>query len=241
LSEGSIYINNINNYSGAKPTRAAIWGNENSPVHWRLASSTMRYNSNQNWQANEDENLVNVANAFADIYFAKFVTNATAAVISAISLNAGGFAYSTFVAFEWKAGSDYLRGQSESDWATLIGADQAYLPNSATVTTTQFTCSYQHYYNECSQLGVTNPAAAELCRNACWAPITYTYRYALQGGSDGLVAAPSQRGDYTEWSLGAGDLYEATGVNHAEMRGHTNMSTQFRRIFDRGDELRAGR
>ncbi len=71
---------------------------------------------------------------------------------------------------------------------------------------------------------------------ACWAPITYTYRYALQGGSDGLVAAPSQRGDYTSWSLGSGDLYQAIGVNHNEMRGHPQMSAQFRNVFNRVDD-----
>ena len=69
----------------------------------------------------------------------------------------------------------------------------------------------------------------------------YTYRYALQGGSDGLVAAPSQRGEWTQWQVGAGDLYEATGVNHNEMRGHPQMSAQFRRVFDRSDELKASR
>ena len=76
---------------------------------------------------------------------------------------------------------------------------------------------------------------------ACWAPITYTYRYALQGGSDGLVTAPSQRGDYTIWSLNESDLYEATGVNHIEMRGHTNATTQFRRIFDKSGDLHLDR
>ncbi len=238
LAEGSPHMNSINNDPNTKPTRAYIWGNENSPVHWRLISSYMR-GSDKPWLPNEDLACVNIVNSFSDAYFAFFVLNAGNAVANAIYLNLGATAYFTWVAFEWKAGSDYLRGQSESDWAYMIGADQAYLTNS--ITTTQFNCSYYHYYNECSQLGVTNPAAAQLCRDACWAPITYTYRYALQGGSDGLVAAPSQRGDYTTWSLGSGDLYEATGVNHIEMRGHTNMTTQFDRIFGRVDQLRVDR
>jgi hypothetical protein len=82
-----------------------------------------------------------------------------------------------------------------------------------------------------------NLQVAEYCRAACWQPINYTYRYAVQGGSDGLVAAASQRGEYTQCALSPNDLYEATGVNHLEMRGHKNMAIQFRRIFDKPGPL----
>jgi hypothetical protein len=67
------------------------------------------------------------------------------------------------------------------------------------------------------------------------AKLTY---FALQGGSNGLVAAPSQRAEWTQWQVGGGDLYEATSVNHIEMRGHPNMTAQFRNIFGRTDDLR---
>ncbi|TAF93565.1 MAG: hypothetical protein EAZ32_18205 [Cytophagia bacterium] len=236
LAENSNYMNAINGDGSEKPVRAYIWGNENSPVHWRVLSSTSRYNSNQNWQPDDDTQWVDVANTFADVYFASFVVNSAAAVASAVSLNLGGLAYFTWVAFEWKAGSDYIRGQSESDWAWLIGADQNYVNN--TFTYTEFVCTYQHYYNECYQIGLNNPQAGQVCRDACWQPVSYTYRYAVQAGSDGMVSGPSQRAEWTQWQVTNNDLYEAVGVNHMEMRGHVNMNARFRDVFDRPDQLR---
>lgn len=230
LAENSGYMQSINTFSSPTP-RVYIWGNENSPVHWRLLSSTRRYNQNDAWVNGEDQGWPTTISTISDVYLAGFITNAALAVINAIALNAGMAIYYGWVAFEWKAGWDYLRKNSESDWASLIGAESNYVYNVSTYITN--TCSNEYYYGTCGQF--QDPIVRQACQNSCFQTVSYSYGFAVQAGSDGQVSGASQRADATQWEVSAADQYEAVGVNHIEMRGHTNMTTQFRRIFDRAD------
>lgn len=90
----------------------------------------------------------------------------------------------------------------------------------------------EFYYGTCHS--APDPQA---CYNSCWQQVTVNYSYAVQSGSDGVVAGYSQRGDWTIWSVGGGEHYEAVGVNHLEMRGHDNMTARFRDVFNRQDPV----
>ncbi len=230
LAENSGYMQGINTFSSPTP-RVYIWGNENSPVHWRLLASTRRYGNNQNWEDGEDQQLPNTISTVSDVYLAFFITNSVAAVAFAIALDPLHAAYHGWAAFEWKAGWDYLRKNSESDWASLIGAESGYVYNVSTYVTN--VCSNEYYYGTCGQY--QDPIVRQACQNSCFQTVSYTYSFASQSGSDGQVSGASQRADATQWQVPDADRYEATGVNHIEMRGHTNMTTQFRNVFNRTD------
>jgi pimeloyl-ACP methyl ester carboxylesterase len=230
LAENSGYMQGINTVTSPTP-RVYIWGNENSPVHWRLLSSTKKYNHNEAWGNGEDQGMPTTISNVSDIYLASFITNSALAITYALALAPGPAIYFGWMAFEWKAGWDYLRKNSESDWASLIGAENGYVYNVSTYVTN--TCSNEYYYGTCGQF--QDPTIRQACQNNCFQTVSYNYGFAVQAGSDGQVSGASQRADATQWQVPAGDQYEAVGVNHIEMRGHTNMTTQFRRVFDRTD------
>jgi hypothetical protein len=229
LAEGSGYIEGIRTFSSPTP-RVYIWGNENSPVHWRLLSSTLRYNNNQPWQDGEDQEWANIASSFAAVYESRAITNAASSVVAAIALNPAAV-YFAWLSLEWKAGRDYIRTTSESDWANVIGAESGYVYNSSTYVTN--VCTNEYYYGTCGQY--QDPQVRQACQNSCFQTVSYSYTFAVQSGSDGLVAGYSQRSDASQWQVAEGDRYQADEVNHIEMRGHVNMSVQLRRVFDRND------
>lgn len=229
LAEGSEYMNDIRTFSSPTP-RVYIWGNENSPIHWRLLSSTLRQNNNQGWQNGEDQEWADIARNFADVYEANAIANAAASVAAAIALNPSAV-YFAWVSLEWKAGRDYIRTTSESDWANLIGAESGYVYNSSTYVTN--VCTNEYYYGTCGQY--QDPLVRQACQNNCFQTVSYTYTFAVQSRSDGQVAGYSQRADASQWQVPAQNQYEAVGVNHIEMRGHSNMTGRLRDVFDRND------
>jgi len=232
LAENSGYMNDIRTFSSSTP-RVYIWGNENSPIHWRLLSSTLRHNNNQGWQNGEDQEWADIARNFADVYEANAITNAAASVAAAIALNPSAV-YFAWVSLEWKAGRDYIRTTSESDWANVIGAESGYVYNTSTYVTN--VCTNEYYYGTCGQY--QDPQVRQACQNNCFQTVSYTYTFAVQSGSDGLVAGYSQRSDATQWQVPSQDQYEAVSVNHIEMRGHDNMTARLRDVFNRNDVFR---
>lgn len=76
------------------------------------------------------------------------------------------------------------------------------------------------------------------CIDQCGVYGNVPYYVSVQAGSDGLVPIYSQQGTGTNWLVGSDRLLEAINVNHMEMRGHTNMTAQFNKAFNRTDFFR---
>ena len=233
LSEGSAYLNDIN---AAAPTvpRVMIWGDENSPIHFRSLSSDERRADNLPWVEDDDMRYVNIFNTMADVYNAVALANLGGAVLSAVFLGWGATAYLAFVAHEWWAGARYIRNDSESQYAEIIGANRGTLTRTITYTTNVCNPSVDATTHCAQQVfgPITGPVPPDQV------PILYQQfqdcvEIPIQRGSDGTVPAYSALAQETNWQTGPSDWYRVEGCNHMEMRGHPNMTTQLNLVFNR--------
>ena len=114
LKEGSTTINQINAYSTSIP-RISIWAEENSPVHWRMISSTLY---------NNDTKFVNMVNSARGVYNGFYITNTSLAVVSGVfgfwnPASWGATALFSYRASQWKKGRNWI-DDSENIWSSLI-------------------------------------------------------------------------------------------------------------------------
>src|SRR5690606_13919257 len=118
---------------------------------------------------------------------------------------------------------------SESYWAGLIGAHgTSYY--AGTIETYENQCDLPQY-EECFGEG---PITVE-CDDCTLIPVTYSIWLPTQTGSDGLVAVYSQLAEGTPWAVSTDRTYQAVNVNHMEMRGHTQMTGELNKCFNRTD------
>ncbi len=205
LQEGQGYMGQANRYRAATP-KISIWGNEESPVHYRLASSAVTNGQN-------DTKIVNVTAAAAAVYLSFQRKNEAAGVIGvaggALLLNPKAVAvgaYALWTASQWKRGKDYLNN-SERTWKNLIRATR-------TETTT-----FQVYEYIC-QPDVYIPWDEDYyaADADCWEWRTRTISTYIMEPSDGLLHRSTQEGARAaNWNP---TPVEARGVNHLEMGTH---------------------
>lgn len=229
LAVGSNVINGMSGGTSGIP-QISIWGNERSPVHWRLLSSLDTDNAN-------DTRWVNRAEDFRSVYNGFFIAHTSAAVASGI----GGFfvpglwavaAKQAFSAVQWKRGVRWF-DNSESHWNQLIdcGNDRTqtivlsvqtiYLPDQQCSCTEEIPAEagcWEHWEMICAE----NP-------DACWTTIEVTETVFVNGASDGFICEDSQIGPV------AIDVYEARDANHSEEVVHIEVQRQLRACFDRDD------
>ena len=108
LRVGSATIDSINNYATNIP-RISIWAEENSPVHWRLISSTI---------SNNDTEWISIANDARSVYNSHYANNFALAIAHAF-IDPVGAALFSYRATEWKKGRDWI-DDSETIWSSLI-------------------------------------------------------------------------------------------------------------------------
>lgn len=233
LREGSTYISNINSFSGTLKQRLYIVGNESSPIHWRLASSMERAIATEPWITDEDMRFVNIANTYRTHYHNQNNINATLSIIDYATLNFGGGALHHWRSKQWQRGRDWF-DMSESYWANLIGAQSTSVVG-GTVESYELICTTLPP-PECVALGLDDPEnPGRSCQSCTLQLMNVPYYVPVQTGSDGLVAAYSQKAEGTPWTVTSDRIYEAMNVNHMEMRGHTNMTNQLELCFARAD------
>ena len=102
LAENSGYMNQARNYNVTIP-RISIYGNENSPVHYRIASSFI---------GTPDNFFPEIVRRARGVYNAFYIKN-VATFFTVINI---------WKASGWKAGRDYLDNGSEKGWNNLTGA-----------------------------------------------------------------------------------------------------------------------
>lgn len=230
LKENSAYMTDINTFSGPYRDRLLIYGNESSPIHWRLASSTLKSSDGVLWTSGDDEYFVNLASSFRSVYHTQNTMNIGAAIFAYSTLNLGVGAAHTYMASQWRKGRDWL-DMSESYWAGLIGAHGTTY-YAGTIDTHEDQCDMPQF-EECFGNG-EDPVTVD-CEDCTVVPVILPVWIPTQTGSDGLVAVYSQLAEGTPWSVSSDRAYQAVNVNHMEMRGHTNMAAELNKCFNRGD------
>ncbi len=211
LAENSAYMNRARNYNMTIP-RISIFGNENSPVHYRLAST---------FSGKPDGYFPEVIGKARAVYNAFYVKN-VATFFNLINIaKASG----------WKAGRDYLDHGSEKGWNTLTGATRTESRTSCYsvwICNNDYSCyesivTYQDYLN---------------CQARCYQDQCSTITQHYNQPSDGLLHKSTQLGERTNattssWVPNA--TFEAIGANHSEYNEHPGTRDILNVIFDRRD------
>lgn len=221
LSVGSSTIEKINNYNTNLP-RISIWGEENSPVHWRMISSNLYGN---------DTKFVNIVKKGRGIYNGFYTYNTSLAVATGVfgfwnPFSWGFTALYGYRATQWKKGRNWI-DDSENIWSSLIKT-----------TRIEKKTYYSAVWNPCEypprndvKIGV-----ADECEEWTW--IKYTRNISVNYPSDGLLP------QYTQELQGiySGNKYKVEGANHLEVRNMTTdgngvdeTAIEFRKIFNRKD------
>ena len=216
LQENSGYINGVRNNSTGTP-KISIYGNENAPVSWRIASTL----------TNQD--ITGGVSTAGDVYETAMWLNIGFAAATGWWTFGIGAAYFGWIAYEWSVGTDWLRYGSEGNWNYLIGAS---IPSSQTVCYQQMNWEG---FNQC-MMNAGNSSAYTSCQQQNTYSICYTYYAGVNGQSDGFIKAASASGYNSEWANNSTRI-EAQGVNHLEMGTDNTMENIYNDIFDgnRGD------
>lgn len=229
LQEWSTYMNSgIRNAITSTP-KIHVYGNEQSPVLWRFATSAQNFTSGS--AAFNDTYYVDFANTAGDVYeAAMWINYGLAAAVGWWTFGIGAIYY-IWVADGWADGKNWWRYDSESGWNSLIGSNSyAYRAiNYSTFDYIEFNqCMYggggynygsytYNRYNDCVTLATSY--------------YTYYYYSPVNGQSDGFIKAPSQTGYNSNWSNNAVSI-EALGVNHIEMLDNDKIQVIMNGIFD---------
>ncbi|MDX2249885.1 MAG: hypothetical protein SF052_24080 [Bacteroidia bacterium] len=227
-------------YTSSKP-RIFLYGDEQSPVHWRFLSSlidSMPVNipPPPAPYAAGDEGYVNAANQIEAIETAVAGLAMTIGVINSLQGNFITGASSFYVAFQFAQGAAWLNN-SEMGWNTLIGANDVY-PFTIT-TNSMFICWSQIEDIERDYLdGVIDFPTywqnlnATYQNPACWASQTYTMLITNNQISDGLAPQVTTRPDPLN-----GCFLDIADANHQEEVHHPNATARYGQIFDRDQEI----
>ncbi len=216
LQANSAYINTFENQNTGVPT-LSIWGNENRPVHWRLASTEVFDNDTE-----LPDIVSQIGDVYHGIYIAKLVTGGIGLFYN--WFKAGRRFYQ---AIQWKRGRDYIRSRSESDWNNLIGA---------TRTERQNRCRWDYACDRTigrgpGQIGIY-PIDDAIQFNCGYQQVCYSINVPINEPSDGLIHRTSQRGDGTRWARGNHENEEAEGANHQEQNDHIEVFNALNDAFN---------
>jgi hypothetical protein len=225
MAVGSPFLTTLNANAPTVPT-ISIWGNENSPVHWRLLSSFSTDNSN-------DTKYVEIANLMRNIYNGFYISHLTQAIVGGIFGFWNPAAWAAAVLNGWQA-AQWHKGKkwfdrSEGIWNGLTGCTATEMGITITYTTSA-------YWSFCSSFSTGSEEWQECvdfnCPNGianCLEEVTYTQTVIVNDKSDGLLCDQTQ----LVGGLASGNIYEARGVNHSEETNTTNGTTD-----DGSDEMR---
>lgn len=232
LRVGSQAMQTVNSNLTTKP-HISIWGDEQSPVHWRLAGSYATGNQ-------DDQQVVDIANGFRNAYHAQFLVNQSITGFLAVF---GFFHPQAWImvpvyqlrALAWKQGRDWL-DRSEDQWNGLINCHRW---ETRTITVPMTTCGplprdeWQDCVRQCRLGGGPNCITT---------PRTITQHFFMRYPSDGFFCEDRQI--IPGLDPNGPDVYRARGVNHSEetnttfgntLNGNDEMGDIFNQIWDRTD------
>ena len=239
LNDSSGYINRFRNADPGIPT-ISIWGNENRPVVWRMASDAIESGFLE-WVSigHSEGQAVRRANTFASLYNARAIL-ALAQPISWISIRIGFIRFKipvptgTYAYTQWRRGWRFLKHDAESDWSNLIGSVRTERRRSCRQ---RLVCDMLP-----SRIG-SYPGAPVLTDDAIERRCDYQevctwINVPITEPSDGLIHRTSQQGGGTAWARNPDHRNrEAVGANHLEQNNHREVQDILTRAFD-GEEQR---
>jgi hypothetical protein len=232
LRVGSPTINAINDFDSNLP-RISMWGEETSPVHWRMFGSTLN---------NNDNSLLGPINSGRGVYHGFYVYNTSLAVVTGVfgfwnPLAWGATALYGYRATQWKKGRNWI-DDSENIWSSLIKTNrrepQKYWTN------TWFPCAYPPNPEiDDFSLRAAKKTANKVPDEDCgeWKWVERTRYVSVNYPSDGLLPQYTQELE----NIPNGNKYKVEGANHIEVRDMSNSSQgdvtrlRFNEIFDRKD------
>ena len=227
LQENSGYINGVRNNNTGTP-KISIYGNENAPVSWRIATTAT------------GTDFTSIVSTAGDVYEAAMWVNIGLAATTGWFTFSISAAYFGWVAYEWSVGTDWWRSGSEGNYNYLIGAS---IPSSQT---TCYQTLNQQAFNECMNSscaggacnGSNGFAVYQSCQQQNTFQQCYTSFSGVNGQSDGFIKASSQSGYNSGWANNSTRI-EAQGVNHLEMGTDATMQGIYNDIFNgnRGDSF----
>lgn len=222
MSVGSGVMNSINGGGSGIP-QISIWGNEQSPVHWRLLSSLDTDNAN-------DTKWVTNAEDFREVYQAFFIAHLSASVVTGIF----GFIYpplwaataaEAFQAAQWKRGVRRF-DRSEAMWNQLMACGGDITEQITVTYTTGVNCNCFGYTGSPEWINCINTYCGGNI-NGCWQTVTTTQEVISNGASDGFICRDAQIINGTPTS----NHYRADGANHNEKTMHGKVQTEIRKVF----------
>jgi pimeloyl-ACP methyl ester carboxylesterase len=173
LSVGSAAISRINSFPTTTP-RISIWSYEDSPVHWRLASSFDTDRDN-------DTKIKDWASTARSIYNAHYAQNMTLGATTPFPFNILYFNR----AAQWKKGIDWI-DNSESIWCSLIKTTRI---ETSTYSYWDYRCVY--VWTDPDPMKTIAPPPDE-CEWQ-WVYVTKTTNVSVNYPSDGLLPEYTQK------------------------------------------------
>ncbi len=227
MSVGSAVMNTINGGGSGIP-QISIWGNEESPVHWRLLSSMDTDNAN-------DTKWVTNAEDYRELYQALYISHLSASVVAGVlgfffpPIWAGA-AVEALKAVQWKRGVRWF-DRSEGMWNQLMACGGDVFE--------QVTVTYTNQIVNCNCFGYTGSPEWVNCLNTycggtingCWQTVTTTQEVVVNGQSDGFICENAQIINSTP----ATNHYRADGANHNEETVHKQVEERIRDAWKRTD------
>jgi pimeloyl-ACP methyl ester carboxylesterase len=195
LSEESSYNQQFYGNSSGTP-KLTYWGNEASPVHIRTVGGENEVDWVNGWNTARwiwgGYRDYNFALRWANIWF---------------------YPLYNWRGNQWAKGYNYMYDQSENEWNNLIGAGH-YVTQS--VTQYEFVGSNFSDYDDCLANANGDANQIQICESTYFQWVTRDVTFFVRDPSDGVVPAPSARGDGTAWTANA-EIRELAGINHNEM------------------------
>ena len=214
LSVNSAILSNINNTNTETP-KIAIYGHEQSPVHWRvLGNYFYDYPWDLERDKTSDENLVNLINDINNITaITENVLNAAGVVYSGLAISAIWWCLPCIPRFVSTAGLNFYAAStcldferwissSEAKWHQIIGAGGYYtqqrnVPQITADCQAQIDAFFDFYddkYKNPNLSKINWGNYYNLIQNpSCYSNITTTVYYPINYESDGLFNAGTQR------------------------------------------------
>ncbi len=207
---GSGYMNAARNYNVRVPN-ISINGSEQSPVHYRLASTSL---------GNPEQEMPQIIRDARAVYNTFYIANAATFFTVINAFRAAG----------WKAGRDFIDNESEKGWNALTGAVRTESRRSCYnvwVCGDDYSC-YDNIVTYEDYLACEAQCYQEQCR-------TITQHY--NQSSDAILHLSTQLGQRTNattsnWNPDV--TFEAVGANHSEYDEHAGTRQHFNTIFDAG-------
>jgi pimeloyl-ACP methyl ester carboxylesterase len=226
LAEGSDYMNSGVRHTQTPIPKVLIYGNEDAPGCWRIASLALSEN-------NTDEKFVGISRTAGDVYEAAMWVNYglaagyTIAAFFTFGATAWQAVFYAWVAVGWMDGMNWWRYDSDRIWNQLIGAN---INASSTLCYPQLDSQGLDQCLIAIGQGATYDDYIR-CQQQNTYQACYTYYSSVNGQSDAFIKATSQSGYYSAWANNATRI-EAQGVNHLEMDRHPRMGEIYNQIFD---------